>query len=215
MNIDKKAYKFLIILYYGENHITIFKSCNIGVCYEVIQIFYGYIENPLKIIDFVCGKNNEISVMYFDTIGNLFRKRFLVVNFPVKIKLNKINLNKMEENSSYKITLLPNDIIVQENKKFAYEKIKITNFNNLNKIYVEIDDVIKDKDLTKFSKIKNELIPYEKYFNQNLMNKGNDDWNSEELTAFFYYCKFKLFLNYSCVDENNQIFYYIASNGNI
>jgi hypothetical protein len=39
LNVDNNQFKFVITLYYGENHITIFKSQNIGVCYEIIQIY--------------------------------------------------------------------------------------------------------------------------------------------------------------------------------
>jgi hypothetical protein len=36
LTTENNKIKFLITLYYGENHISIFKSNNIGGCFEVI-----------------------------------------------------------------------------------------------------------------------------------------------------------------------------------
>ena len=36
LNIENKSYKFIITLYYDENHITIFKSFKVGFAYEII-----------------------------------------------------------------------------------------------------------------------------------------------------------------------------------
>ena len=68
--------------------------------------------------------------------------------------------------------------------------------------------IIQDKDLNKISKIIKDLAPYDNYFNQNLMNKGEDNWNSDEFISYFHYFKFKLFLNYTYVNDNTQVAYY-------
>ena len=61
LNLDEKSCKFLITLYYGENHITILKTRNLGACFEVIQIYSKLIGSPLNKIDFDSGNNNSIS----------------------------------------------------------------------------------------------------------------------------------------------------------
>ena len=212
LNLDEKSCKFLISLYYGENYITILKTRNLGACFEVIQIYSKSIGIPLNKIDFDSGDNYSISVVHFDTINNLFRRRFLMVNFPIKIKLNIKNLNKMEENSSYKINILPNDIIVQKNNVSNCEKIKMHDFKEMKEISKEIDKTIQEINLKRISSITKKLSPYEYYFNQYLINKAKFEWNSDEFESFYHYCKFKLFLNYSCVDEKYQVEYYISAN---
>ena len=211
LNIDEKIFKFLITLYFGENHITIYKSRNLGVCLEVIQIYSNLFGNPLNKIDFDYGNNNTISCVHFDTIGNKFRRRFLVVNFPINIKLNKKDLNKMKANSSYKVNILPNDIIVQENKKTECEKIKIDNFCLIKEISEDINKIIQEDQIKEVTTIIEKLKNYEKYFNQNLLNKEKYEWISEEFVAYYHYCKFKLFLNYSCVFEKKQVDYYSSA----
>ena len=56
-----------------------------------------------------------------------------------------------------------------------------------------LEKIIQDKDLNKITKIIKDLAPYDNYFNQNLMNKGEDNWNSDEFISYFHYFKFKLF----------------------
>ena len=95
LNADKNKFKFVITLYYGENHITIFKSLNVGICYEIIQIYSKSLGIPLEKIYFDTGKNNEISVDHFDTINNNFRRRFLIqvikcFCFRMKLSFKKI-----------------------------------------------------------------------------------------------------------------------------
>ena len=46
-----------------------------------------------------------------------------------------------------------------------------------------LEKIIQDKDLNKISKIIKDLAPYDNYFNQNLMNKGEDNWNSDEFIS--------------------------------
>ena len=71
-----------------------------------------------------------------------------------------------------------------------------------------LEKIIQDKDLNKITKIIKDLAPYDNYFNQNLMNKGEDNWNSDEFISYFHYFKFKLFLNYTYVNDNRQVEYY-------
>ena len=203
--------QILITIYYGENHITILKISNLGAFFEVIQIYSKLIGSPLNKIDFDSRNNNSILVVHFDTINNLFRRRFLMVNFPIKIKLNIKNLNKMEENSSYKINILPNDIIVQKNNETKCEKIKMHDFKEMKEISKEINKTIQEDNLKKISSIIKKLSPYEDYFNKYLINKEKFKWNSDKFESFYHYCKFKLFLNYSCVDERCQVEYYISA----
>ena len=40
------------------------------------------------------------------------------------------------------------------------------------------------------------------------MNKGEDNWNSDEFISYFHYFKFKLFLNYTYVNNNRQVAIY-------
>ena len=79
-------------------------------------------------------------------------------------------------------------------------------------IVKEIDEFIKiDNKEINFDKMKEiiaKLSPYNDYFNQNLMNKEDNDWNYEELTFYYYYFKFKLFLNYKTDEDNKKINYY-------
>lgn len=77
---------------------------------------------PLDRINFISEDKQEVSAAYFDTISNIYKRRFLLVNFPINVKLNFNKINKMKENSSYKINILPHDIIVQENQE---SKLKI------------------------------------------------------------------------------------------
>ena len=78
-------------------------------------MFFNSFGNPLNTIKFANGNNGETIVTHYDTFQNLYRIRFLAINFPINIKLNINNLFKMEEKKNHKINLLPNDIIVQEN----------------------------------------------------------------------------------------------------
>ena len=206
---DKNEIKFLITLYYGENHITIYKSNNIGACFEIIQMYLDMKENRLNKIDFIDTKNNVISVVNYDTIGNLFRRRFLAVNFPINIKLNINNLNKMKKNESYKINLLKNDIIVQENRESPKnEKIEIKNINDMKKINIEIDTLIENKDVNKLKDIIKKLSPYDDYFNQYLINKREYNWNSDEFVSYYHYFKFKIYLLSISVSYYRKVEYY-------
>ena len=68
LNIDNKSYKFIITLYYDENHITIFKSFKVGVAYEIMHFFPNQNITPLDRIDFISEDKQEISTVNFDTI---------------------------------------------------------------------------------------------------------------------------------------------------
>ena len=84
--------------------------------------------------------------------------------------------------------------------------------NKMKVIIKEIDNIVKcniiNVEQYKISKIINELTPYDIYFNQNLMNKEEYDWSSDEFNYYFYYYKFKLFLLYILSDDNKKIDYY-------
>ena len=119
----------------------------------------------------------------------------------------------MKENSSYKINLLPNDIIVQEIKEsLQITKEELNDFDKLNILMKEIDEFIKnqrdDIDYSKMKQICDELEPLDYYFNQNLMNKENCIWYLDELYYYYFYFQFKLFINYVTVSDNSKITYY-------
>ena len=80
---------------------------------------------PLDKIDFSCESNQEISATFFDTIGNSYKRRFLLNNFHINVKLNFNKINKMKEKSSYKISIIPKDIIMQKNKGLINKKSRI------------------------------------------------------------------------------------------
>ena len=207
--INGKQYKFLITLYYGENHITIFKSSNIGVCYEIINIPTKETKELLNEITFNYSKKNVLKLNIFDSLGNNLRRRFLIVNSPKEV-LIKINKSKIESNLSYKITILPKDIILQKIKESTEsKKYLMNNREKMKKIQNKIQNILKmkftkniifDKELEKIIlddilNIKDELKPYYEYFNQNLINKEEEIWDSEEFISFYNYYIFNLILN--------------------
>ena len=205
---DNHYIEFLITLYYGVNHITIFKSNTIGICLEIINMIFNSSGNFLNKFDF----ENGLYVVDYDTIGNSFRRRFLVVNFPINIKLN-INKLKMEEQKSYKISLLPKDIIVQENQEpNQLFKKEIKDIKEMKRINCEIDKIVNKGDFNKTKNMISQLSPFDEYFNQDLMNKSEIKWNADELECYFYYFKFKLFL-LKCCDDNvfEKIEYYSSA----
>ena len=213
LHVDNSTHKFTITLYYSENHVTIYKSTKIGVTYEIIQIFDNNTIKPLDSVDFISDNNKVISANFFDVIGNTFRRRYLLVNFPINVKLNINKRNKMKENSSYKINLLPNDIIIQEctkNKKNM--KKQLNDINEINSIVNKIKDIVKkdrkNTDYDKMNKIINEMKQYDEYFNQNLLNKEDETWSKDEFILYYHYFLFKLFLNYACIDDNRKFEYY-------
>ena len=212
LTTENNKIKFLITLYYGENHISIFKSNNIGGCFEVIQMFFNSFGNPLNTIKFANGNNGEAIVTHYDTFQNLYRRRFLAINYPINIKLNINNLFKMEEKKNYKINLLPNDIIVQENLELPkLEKKEIKDLKEMKILNAAIDKIIKDRDTSKIKYIENKLAPYDDYYNQDLMNKEEFNWNSDEFTGYYHYFKFKLFLLNSCEISSRKIEYYLKA----
>ena len=216
LNVENKKFKFTITIYFGENHITIFKSLKNGVIFEIIQVYPDNNIYPLEKVDFTDENNRKISAFTFDTIGNSYKRRFLLVNFPINININLNKKNKMKENSSYKINLLPNDIIVQEIKEsLQIKKEELKNFNKFNIIIKEIEEFIKnnrdDTDYIKMKQICDKLEPNDYYFNQNLMNKEDCNWSLDELNYYYYYYQFKLFINYATVSENSKITYYYSA----
>lgn len=99
---------------------------------------------PLDKIDFSCESNQEISATFFDTIGNSYKRRFLLNNFHINVKLNFNKINKMKEKSSYKISIIPKDIIMQKNKAaLLTKKVELNDFNKMANLTKEIDNYIK------------------------------------------------------------------------
>ena len=188
---------------------------NSGVCYEIIQIYSKSLGFTLKQLDFDCEKFDKVSVIHFGTIDNSFRRRFMCVNFPINIKLNINKIKKMKEKSNYIINLLPNDIIIHENNISKQDKKKeLNDINKMKTICDEIEKIIifeEEVDLNKKQKIQNDLTQYDDYFNQNLMNKGDYIWNSEEFSFYYHYFKFKLFLIYLYYDDNKKVEYYLSA----
>ena len=84
LTTDQKKIKFIITIYYGENHITIFKSNNIGICYEIIQMFFNSLGNPLDKIAFAHGNNKEIFVTHYDSIENNLTSSFHKIDEELK-----------------------------------------------------------------------------------------------------------------------------------
>ena len=99
---------------------------------------------PLDKIDFSCESNQEISATFFDTIGNSYKRRFLLNNFHINVELNFNKINKMKEKSSYKISIIPKDIIMQKNKAaLLTKKVELNDFNKMANLTKEIDNYIK------------------------------------------------------------------------
>ena len=213
LNIDEIQIKFLITLYYAINHITIYKSKNIGVLYEIIQqLSYEGKTQEIEDISFDDYKNNKIKITNSDDIGNKFRKRFLIVNCPLKIDL-PINFNNLKENKSYKVVILPeNNILVHEIKekgKDIKENIDLDKFLLIQK---RIEKLIKEKyDKDEMESIANGLKDYDSYFNQNLINKGDYEWKYEELNAFYFYHIFHLFKSSKTERKNVKMDYFQTS----
>ena len=95
----------------------------------------------------------------------------------------------MKEKSSYKINILPNNVIIQENSiSKSEEKEKLEDFNKMKYFMEQIDELVKNNrnniNLTKMEKIIKDLEPFDKYFNQNLINKENNHWGYDE---FIFY----------------------------
>ena len=214
LNIDSKSNKFIITLYYGENHISIFKSSKQGVCYEIIQIIPNEKEKLINQINFYYNKNECLPLNNFDTFDNKFRRRFLAVNCPIHSDLNiKQNiLKKIKVKSSYKISIISNNIIVQEMENY-YKIMKIDlenkNIKILEKIKDEIEIILKNiEDKNKINSVEENLKPFYKYFNQNLINKEIFLWDEKEFTFFYYYYLFKLILKYNKAIISSLLKYY-------
>ena len=206
LNIGDIKIKFLITLYYDENHMTIFKSKKIGVCFEVInQISYDEDKFPLEEISFKDGSEDNIPVKDYDNIGNRYRRRFLVVNAPSEINLPIKNLNKIQENMSYKVVVLPKtQILIYEIKK-SEEIIK--NEINLDEFKIlqnRIEKVMNEKQEEEINEISNCLQSYNSYFDQILINKEDFEWKLEEFQAYYFYHVFKLFFR-SETEKNDRI----------
>ena len=122
----------------------------------------------------------------------------------------------MKDNSNYKINLLPNDIIINEVEKTTKtHKKELNNIDKIKTICLKLDGIIQYKkkniDLNQVSSVQKDLASYDDYFNQNLMNKADYTWSSDEFASYYYYFKFKLFLNYVFFDDNKKVEYYLKA----
>ena len=119
----------------------------------------------------------------------------------------------MKDNSSYKMFLLPNETIIQENNLTEEKKkTEINNIENMKIICKDIEEIVKynhkNVNHTKIKQIINELTPYDKYFNQHLLNREEYNWSSDEFFSYYHYYKFKLFLMYVCNNSCEKMKYY-------
>ena len=205
--------KFLITLYYDENHITIFKSKKIGVCFEVInQISYDSDKFPLEEICFKDGNDDNILVKDYDNIGNKYRGRFLVVNAPSEINLPIKNLNNLKQNLSYKVVVFPKTkILVYEIKKSEDIIKKNINLDEFKILQNRIEKVMNEKQEDKMSEISNSLQSYKNYFEQILINKEDFEWKLEEFQAYYFYYAFKLFFRFKTEKNDRKRKYYKMS----
>jgi len=206
--------KFLITLYYDENHMTIFKSKKIGVCFEVInQISYDSDKFPFEEISFKDGSEDNIVVKDYDNIGNKYRRRFLVVNAPSEINLPIKNLNNLKLNLSYKVVVLPKTkILVYEIKKPENIIKKDINLDEFKILQNRIEKVMNEKKEDEIREISNILQSYNTYFDQILINKEDFDWKLEEFQAYYYYYAFKLFFRSESENNDRIRKYYRMSN---
>lgn len=212
LNIDDIQIKFLITLYYAINHITIFKTKRIGVLYEIIQIVaYDEETQLLNQITFDDCKKNKIKVENYDTIGNKFRERFLIVNCPVKIDL-PIKFNNIKEHSSYKIVILPKNIILVHEIKEPGKIIKVNlDLNEFLVIQKRIEKLFEKYDKKEMEDISIKLKKYDIYFRQNLLNKEDFEWKYDELCAFYFYHAFHLFILSKTEKQTRKMRYYRLS----
>ena len=206
LNIGDIKIKFLVTLYYDENHMTIFKSKKIGFCFEVInQISYDEDKFPLEEISFKDGNDSNILVKDYDNIGNKYRRRFLVVNAPNEINLPLKNLNNLKHNMSYKIVVLPKtQILVYEIRKSEEIFKNDINLEEFKILQNRIEKVMREKQEDEMITIFNSLQLYNTYFDQILINKEDFDWKLAEFQAFYFYHAFKLFFH-SEIEKDDRI----------
>lgn len=214
LELENIKIEFPIILYYGENHINIFISKNIGVCYEIInQLSYENKEgnenkenNEINEITFQYESHKYI-ISHFDTFGNKYRKRFLAVNVPINIDLNNINFQKIKNLLSYKISIFPsNNVLVQEiktdveHKSLIIEK-DIKDFINKNVPIIFDNKITKEERNKLYKEINNKISPHKEYFRQDLIKLKNKDWEFTDYTLFYNYYRFSLL----ALSENNNV----------
>ena len=212
LNIDNVESKFLITLYYASNYITIIKSTKVGVSYEIInQITTDRKTSFIDKIELQGDNGKSIEVKISDNIGNKFRKRFLIVNSPIKINL-PIKFTNIKKNSSYTVLVLPKDkIIVHEIfEQEKNDKISIS-INDFKSLETKIGNVMKNYDKDETTKLNNEMGKFDNYFQQNLLNKENFNWTTEEFIAYYYFYIFHLFLSSKQAKKNEELEYYSSS----
>lgn len=207
-----KTVKFLVTLYFGENHITIFKSKIIGVCYEIIKQldFDNKKEKQIDVITFKDYNNIQRKVSFYDSLGNKLRKRFLLINCPIKIDLKINKFDKIVKELSYKITILPsNNILLQRVQKTnKYNKFNIGK-EIINNLIEKLQNFFNQKNDDALEDIEKYVQSYKKYFEQNLMNKNNENWDFNEFSAFYYYYRFKLFYSMKKCKKDNIMQYFL------
>ena len=198
--LEKIKIEFPLTLYYGENHITIFKSKKIGVCYEIIkQLSYeNKNENEIKEITFQYDKSNKFTISYFDTLDNIYRKRILVVNVPIILDLKNINFNKIKNGLSYKISIFPsNYALIQRIKEVVEHKIIEIDNETISDINIKIpmifDSKTKSEEKEKlYNEIKEKVLSSKKYFNQDLIKLKKKDWDFYSYSSFYNFYRFHL-----------------------
>ena len=212
LNIDNVETRFLITLYYASNYITIIKSKKVGVLYEIInQISTDGKTSFIDKIELQGNDGKSIEVKNSDNIGNKFRKRFLIVNSPIKINF-PIKFTNIKEKSSYKVLVLPNNkIIVHEIKEQEKnDKINVS-INDFKCLEAKIANLMNNYNKEEATKLNNEIGKFDNYFQQNLLNKENFNWTTDEFTAYYYFHIFHLFLSSKQAENDAKLEYYSLS----
>jgi len=212
LNIDNVETKFLITLYYASNYITVIKSKKVGVSYEIInQISTDGKTSFINKIELQGDNGKNIEVKNSDNIGNKFRKRFLIVNSPIKINL-PIKFTNIKEKSSYKVLVLPsNKIIVHEIiEQEKNDKINI-NINDFKCVESKITNLMTNYDKEEAIKLNKEIGKFDNYFQQNLLNKKKFNWTTDEFIAYYHFHLFHLFLSSKQAKNDAKLDYYISS----
>ena len=213
LNIDEQKMKFLITLYYGINHLTIIKNKIKGTCYEIINQISSN-DKKEQLLDKINFEYNKIqySVSGYDTIENSYRRRFMIINSPIKIDLDIKHFEKIKENLSYKISIFPSkELIVQEIKSYENNvKISIPS-DELVSLNEKFNEVFNNNSKTDIEKFNSTLNKYEKYFIQDLINKEDYTWDLVEFSAFCNYYKYQLLLYSKKYKDCKQVEYYIKA----
>ena len=138
----------------------------------------------------------------------LINKLLLMIVKKIKIDL-PIKFNHIKEHSSYKVVILPKNVILVHEIK---ESRKITKVNlDLNEFLViqkRIENLFEKYNEKEMKDISVGLKKYDVYFRQNLLNKEDFEWKYEELCAFYFYHAFHLFI-LSKTEKKNELFSFV------